>query len=71
MEPFQIEGLAHQLDEIGTRLQAVAFALAKRIGHPSDDELTETCDRAAREAIRVLDRFETQLAPANRTPPWS
>jgi hypothetical protein len=70
MDPFEIERLAHQLVEIGTRLQAAAFALATRLGHPSDDELTETCDRTARAAIQVLDRFKAQLPPAKRTLPW-
>jgi hypothetical protein len=70
MEPFQIEVLVHQLIEIGIRLQAAAFAIAERMGHPSGEELTETCERVAREALRFLDHFQTQLSPAKTKLPW-
>lgn len=70
MEPFEIEVLTHQLIEIGTRLQAAAFAIAERMGHPSGEQLTETCEHVAREALRFLDRFQTQLSPAKTRLPW-
>jgi thymidine phosphorylase len=68
MEPFRAEALAHQLIEIGTRLQAAAFAIAEAMGHPSSDELADTCERVAREAIRMLDHFQTQLVPRKGLP---
>jgi hypothetical protein len=70
MEPFQIESLAHQLVEIGTRLQASALAMAQAMGHPSEDELGETCGRVARETIQLLDHFRTEFAPRKRALPW-
>src|SRR5713226_2764347 len=43
---------------------------ARSIHHPTGDELTEPCERVAREALRFLDHFQTQLSPAKTKLPW-
>jgi predicted component of type VI protein secretion system len=70
VEPFRAEALAHELVEIGTRLQAVALAIAWGVGHTTADELAETAERAGREAMTMLDRFRTEFAPRKRPPTW-
>jgi hypothetical protein len=68
MEPFEFEVLAHRLIEVGVRIQATVFAIAERKGDPSIDELVETTERTAREAIRLLDHFRSELVPKPSLP---
>jgi hypothetical protein len=71
VDPFQLEGLALRLVEIGTRLQAAALIIAERVGTPTLDELMETTERTAREAMHALDHFRTEIYGKRNIPwPW-
>jgi hypothetical protein len=70
-EPFQLEALAHRLIEVGVRIQAAAFIIAERVGTPTLEELVETTERTARDAMQALDHFKTELYGKRKAPwPW-
>ena len=68
-EPFELDLLALKLVKIGVRLQAAAFAISERMGTPTLDEIIETTEREAREAMQEIDHFRTQFV-TKRSLPW-